>query len=77
MIRYIYIYIYIGGVDGLIDSERVEERERERGALGVMDIVIGNGHANLSSYPGLGSLDSANTLRTGMRLTILPLAMDK
>ena len=37
----LYIYIY-----------REREREKERGVRGVMVIIIGNGHGDLSSNPG-------------------------
>ena len=58
-IIYIYIYIYI---------------ERERGTPGVMDIIITNGHGELSSNPVYIS-HNTNNLWKSMNSTILPPAL--
>ena len=45
------------------------------GARGVMVIVVGNGHGDSSSNPGISH--STNTLGKGMNPIILPPAMGK
>ena len=49
------------------------------GACGVIVIVIGNGHGDMSSNPGLANCIShhTNTLGKGMNPIILPPAMGK
>ena len=48
------------------------------GARGVMLIIVGNGHGDMSSNPGRDSIShSTNTLGKGMNPIILPPAMGK
>ena len=53
---YIYIYIYIYIMQTAMSRFSTQVRERERGTIGVMDIVGGNGDDDLSSKPGHGCL---------------------
>ena len=65
---YIYIYIYV----------RVFVREYVCGASGVIVIVEGNGHGDLSSNPGRGFFScNTNIQEKDRNSTILSQAMDK